>query len=236
MNSQAQSDLTSRIIKKARAFGASLAGITSVDAIRNSPSYEVYGQVEKPSETGSLLVLALAHKTSEPQLDWWDHSKEGGSPGDRRLMSLANSLIQWLREELNVNARTLPYFIEKGGVFLKDAAVLAGLGCIGRNNLLITPEFGPRIRFRALFIDENLENTGPLDYGPCEACDMPCRGACPREAFKDGSYGKTSCYMQMNADVDESKKGALETSREGDSPDTHISYCRACELACVVAG
>jgi epoxyqueuosine reductase len=39
--------------------------------------------------------------------------------------------------------RPLPYKVEEGGMFLKDAATLAGLGIIGKNNLLITPEFEP---------------------------------------------------------------------------------------------
>jgi epoxyqueuosine reductase len=39
--------------------------------------------------------------------------------------------------------RPLQYKVEEAGMFLKDAATLAGLGIIGKNNLLITPEFEP---------------------------------------------------------------------------------------------
>jgi len=51
---------------------------------------------------------------------------------------------------------------------LKDAAVLAGLGCIGKNNLLLTPEYGSRVRLRAFTIDLVLPSTGPLPFDPCE--------------------------------------------------------------------
>jgi epoxyqueuosine reductase len=97
--------------------------------------------------------------------------------------------------------RPLPYKVEEGGVFLKDAATLAGLGMIGKNNLLITPEFGPRVRFKALFLDVDLEPTSPIDFTPCEGYDMPCRRVCPQEAFRNVSYSRALCDTQMGEDV-----------------------------------
>jgi epoxyqueuosine reductase len=65
----------------------------------------------------------------------------------------------------------LSYFIETGGIYLKDTAVLAGLGCIGKNNMLVTPELGPKVRLRALLLEEDLTPTGPIDFDPCK---NPC--------------------------------------------------------------
>ncbi len=101
-----------------------------------------------PRGAKSVLVLALVHKAAEPELDWWD--AEGDSLGNRKLESIAKALRESLKEALNTTAHLLPYHVGKGGIFLKDASVLAGVGIIGMNNLLITPEFGPRIRLRAL--------------------------------------------------------------------------------------
>ena len=75
------------------------------------------------------------------------------------------------------------YHVEKGGIFLKDAAVIAGLGCIGKNNILVTPDYGPRIRLRAMLPDEEISPTGSNDFDPCSGCDAPCRQACPQNAF-----------------------------------------------------
>ena len=218
MNPYAPSVSHTRILEKARSSGASLAGITSIEWLRRSPSYQTYGKFELPGVGNSVLVLATLHGEDEPELDWWDN-KRGGSPGNRQLENVAKTLGQWLHLEFNINARLLPYHAEKGGILLKDAATLAGLGAVGLNNLLITPEFGPRVRFRAMLIDEALEPTGPIDFSPCEACDMVCRRVCPQKAFKTGSYSKTSCYEQMKDD---------------ESPGMRIKYCRACELACNV--
>ena len=68
--------------------------------------------------------------------------------------------------------RPLPYRVEHGGTLFKDAAALAGLGTIGKNSLVITPEYGPHVRFKALFLDVDLEPTGPIDFTPCKSCDI----------------------------------------------------------------
>ena len=207
-----------------------MAGIASVASLRNSPSYEIYSEVEFPPDAQSVLVLALVHDEAEPELDWWDG--ERGTPGNRRLESIAKSLVQWLKEDLNSDAHLLPYHVEKGGIFLKDAAVLAGLGTIGMNNLLITPEFGPRVRLRALLLDAELAPAGQLDFAPCAGCDMPCRSACPQESFKDGAYSRALCNEQMKRD--EANVVIGEEGQEKNVPSRYIRYCRACELACPV--
>ncbi|MFQ5811640.1 MAG: epoxyqueuosine reductase [Anaerolineae bacterium] len=234
-------DGVTAIIKKAKSLGASLAGIASVASLKDSPSYAIYDQspyyesyekVEWPVEAKSVLVLALLHDPSEPELDWWD-DKPGRTPGNRQLMSMAKSLKQWMNDEFGINARPLPYRVEQGGILLKDAAVLAGLGTIGKNNLVITPQFGPRVRLRALFLDVDLEPTGPIDFDPCEGCDMPCRRACPRKAFRNGSYSRALCDLQMGED--EANEVIIENWGDGGSPGRVRKYCRACELACPVA-
>ena len=207
-----------------------MAGIASIGSLQKSPSCEIYGKGEWPRDPKSVLVLALAHDEAEPELDWWDG--EGGTPGNRRLESIANSLRQWLKEHLNSDAHLLPYHVEKGGIFLKDAAVLAGLGTIGMNNLLITPEFGPRVRLRALLLDVDLAPTGPIDFAPCAGCDMPCRSACPQKAFRSGSYSRALCGEQMKRD--EANAAIVKEGQEKDLPSEYIKYCRACELACPI--
>jgi len=207
-----------------------LAGIASLSSVQNSPSYEIYSGVEFPPDAQSVLVLALVHDEAEPELDWGDG--DGGTPGNRGLESIAKSLVQWLKEDLNSDAHLLPYHVEKGGIFLKDAAVLAGLGTIGMNNLLITPEFGPRVRLRALLLDAELMPAGPIDFAPCAGCDMPCRSACPQEAFKHGAYSRTLCNQQMK--TDEANAVIVEGGQEKNLPSRYTKYCRASELACPV--
>jgi len=229
-------DTRSRIIHKARELGASLAGIASVAELRRSPSYGIYDEspyydgykgVEWPAYARSVLVLALVHRPSEPELDWWSDIP-GRTKGNRQLVGIAESLTAWLA----IDAYPLPYRLEQGGILLKDAAVLAGLGVIGKNNLVITPEFGPRVRLRGVFLDVDLEPSGPIEFDPCKGCDMPCRQACPRQAFRSGSYSRALCDLQMDQDV--ANSALVENWVENEPKSKVVKYCRACELACPV--
>lgn len=229
-NSQyVQEELATHIIEKAKTFGASLAGLTDVASLIESPSHRIYRNARWSAEGKSLLVIALTHPTTEPLLDWWDE-KPGGSPGNRMMIGIAERIAECLGEEFNIKARLLPYHPEGSGIFLKDAAVLAGLGVIGSNNLLVTPEYGPRIRLRALSLDAQLAPTGPMDFSPCNSCDMRCREACPQKAFTQGSYSRDLCMKQMS--IDEANRAIVEKDVEEDSPRACVRYCRACELAC----
>lgn len=64
------------------------------------------------------------------------------------------------------------------------AAVAAGLGQIGWNGLVLTPEFGPRARFVSVVTDADLEATPMYDGEDlCDKC-MQCVNHCPTDAFR----------------------------------------------------
>ena len=113
--------------------------------------------------------------------------------------------------------------------------MVAGLGCIGKNNLVITPGYGPRIRFRALLINREAKTTGPLDFNPCEGCEQPCREACPVKSFKktvysadalgqsalpgtNGTYDRVTCNKKMEKDIED----AVTTITAGDEDHTEV--------------
>lgn len=72
----------------------------------------------------------------------------GFTPGYGIMQQQSKQLRLWIGKELCIKALPLPYQIEYGGAFLRDSAVLAGLGVIGKHNLLVTPEFVTRVRLR----------------------------------------------------------------------------------------
>ena len=130
-------EIEQKIVAKAKERGASLVGIARVEDLKASKSFEIYDKkpyydeykgVEWNPEHKSVLVWALAHPPSKPKLDWWSLKIPGFTPGNRVLRKQSRRLRIWLGEELGITALSLPYQIEYGGTFLKDSAVLAGLG------------------------------------------------------------------------------------------------------------
>lgn len=220
--------LAQEIVARAQRLGASAAGAARVAAVRRSPAHRDPGGVRWPSGLRTVVVLALRHDPDEPHLDWWEADR--GTPGNRRLIDIQRRLAAWLEGRGHL-VRNLPYHVEKGGLFLKDAAVLAGLGAIGRNNLLVSPAHGPHLRLRALLLDADTPAASLPDFSPCATCPAPCREACPRKAFARGSYDRRACTFQMQQDEALSEQAAAGV---GGPVFSGIKYCRACELACPV--
>lgn len=238
----AEKPIERRLIEKAMELGASLAGIARVAELKASPSYAAYERrpfypeyqgVTWDGTYRSVLVWALHHPADQPVLDWWSMKVPGFTPGNRMLRDQSKKLRTWIEAELHMKALSLPYQIEYGGVFLKDSAVLAGLGVFGRNNILITPEFGPRVRLRGIFLEAELAPTGPSNFDPCTDCAMPCQRACPQDAFRSGKFERDYCAIEND------KRYANEELLDGsimgiNEPSMVMKPCRNCELACPV--
>jgi epoxyqueuosine reductase len=103
-----------------------------------------------------------------------------------KLGQISNKIADWLREQGYAAHAGHPL----GGMALyPPMAQAAGLGWRGISGLIITPDFGPRVRLAAVFTDiENLpvyegnEHAWVLDF--CESCKR-CVRDCPPDAFYD---------------------------------------------------
>ncbi len=69
-------------------------------------------------------------------------------------------------------------------------AIQAGLGEYGRNGLLITKDFGPRVRIGRIHTDLPLVHDAPKRFGVREFCETTCRRcaeSCPPKAISHGA-------------------------------------------------
>jgi len=183
----------------------------------------------------SIIVIALRHPSNKPELDYYiirEGARFGNSKGNRQLMDISDRIGWWLSDE-SVASHDLHYYVEKDGVFLKEAAVLAGLGIIGVNNLLIHPGYGPRIRFRAHLIEAPLAPSISLDFDPCMGCGKPCLEVCPVGALDQAGYMWDRCRDH----ADHNAAQAVITPADGDKPATREHRCcRLCEFSCSYTG
>lgn len=262
-----QQSLAEEIREKVLEFGADLVGFARVEDLKNGPSEQLFpvmkdhardhfaeqittglphGAVKWEEDAQTVIVFAVSHPEEKPEMDWW--CGEINPPGNKLLAQISRKLMEYLREHHpGIAVYPKPYHVEKGGVYLKDAAVKAGLGCIGRSNLLVTPQYGPRVRLRAVAISEALPPTGPLAFDPCQGCDEPCRKACPQRAYeqvvytpqetgqrllpgRDGSYFRKNCAVEM--EINENTAPLEVVEEYSQEPMPVIRYCRACEFAC----
>jgi len=104
------------------------------------------------------------------------------SRGGRALPVPASVFIDWKTQAAHLSH--------------KMVAVATGIGWIGRNVLLVTPEYGARVRLMTVLTDAPLESPPRprYDCGDCRACAQ----VCPVGAIHDGphDFDLLSCHYQ----------------------------------------
>ena len=185
---ESPSDMSLEIKHVAKVFGADLVGITGYDERWvYTHAYSRLGETEKPQELPGDLpnVIVIAQEMDRDLIDTVPSALSGTATGigySRDTLVLLG-LAQYIRNlgyravaTMNDTALAVPY------------AIKAGLGEYGRLGLLITPEFGPRVRIGKIFTDLPLVHDRPRSFGVtkfCETCRR-CSDACPVNAIPDG--------------------------------------------------
>ncbi|MDO9540617.1 MAG: hypothetical protein Q7J09_11540 [Methanocalculus sp.] len=217
MKTMSEQDIIDSALAEAIRRGADVADTLPAAELINCPSAEADGNLGTERDHGTYIILGLFHDPAMPEMDYWEEGS--GTPGNRQLGAIGRAIVRWLRETHGIEAELIPYQLYDGGIYLKDTALLAGIGTMGRNNQVLVPGYGPRIRFRAVWAD--IESDPPATITsepPCRRCAGHCRRACPMGAFETGGFSRERCMQRMDAD-------------KGRNSET-IDHCRACELAC----
>ena len=103
----------------------------------------------------------------------------------------------------------------------RHAAYLAGLGTFGVSNMLLTPAFGPRVRFASVLTAAELPPDPVLAGDLCTRC-MRCIEECPAGALEPGDYPASLTDKRACAE------------RSADLVHRHISPCGRCIAVCPV--
>ena len=172
----------------AKVFGADLVGITGYDERWvYSHQYSRQGETEKPQELPNDLpnVIVIAQEMERDLIDTVPSALSGTATGigysydTLVLLGLAQYII-------NLGYRAVATMNDSA--LAVPLAVKAGLGEYGRLGLLITEEYGPRVRIGKIFTDLPVSHDQPKSFGVKEFCTMcrRCSDACPVNAIPDG--------------------------------------------------
>jgi ferredoxin len=172
----------SRILKRAaRFFGADLVGISGLDKrwLYENMRYTLE-PVEMPKGVNKAVVIAV-------EMDGLGIATSPSCPASAAT-GLGYSRMAFLALTIAEFIRNLGYIAIPAGndVALSiPIAIDSGLGELGRHVMLITPEYGPRVRLCKVFTDLPLIPDKPVEFGVtefCKGCNL-CAEACPVSAI-----------------------------------------------------
>lgn len=138
-------------------------------------------------EYRSALIVAVPY---EEQLTLDNYTEERF---EKSIQNARKKLEKILRDiEVALKEENIKYYIppvaqqneeDLLAVFsFKYAAVNAGLGWIGKNDVLITEKYGPRVRLSAVLIDYPFESGRKITESRCKSCSK-CVDICPHKAL-----------------------------------------------------
>ena len=202
-------NLTHELTAMAKAQGASLVGVAPVERFQGAPT----GHHPTELLPGAQVVVSFGIRLLDRVLEW-SELLQGSTCVPEGLRREALHKLFYLRsgydiinDRLNTIALLLANHLEDlgypslffpatygalaeklpqmPGMFSqRHAAVRAGLGEFGLNNVVVTERYGPRIRFNSVLTTAPLTPSPPLAAKTCLGADCHiCLDECPADAF-----------------------------------------------------
>ncbi|MPM75943.1 Epoxyqueuosine reductase [bioreactor metagenome] len=251
MEMQASALLRETIKARANNLGFSLCGFTSIEPPANFPRYQSW--IEGGFH-GDMKYLASAYhlrSRQEPQslVPWaktlvffaWPYalnrSHAEGSNGQvagyacqqdyhLTLPSMLSSMMQEIQNQL-----TLPFqfkiFTDSAPILERELASRAGLGWIGKNSCLISPQQGSAFLLAEVFLDVELDPDPPFSTDHCGTCQR-CIQACPTQCIQpDRTLDASRCISTLTIE----NKGEIPADL---APllGNHLFGCDICQSVC----
>ena len=182
--------------------GGSLFGVADIRPFKKD-FLHLSGQSLDSFDSGISLAVRLSDAVLEeiedrPTQLYFHHYRQANFFLDR----VAFGLVQYI-QSLGYRALPVPasqiidWEGQKGHLSHKKVAKEAGLGWMGRNNLLVNPTYGARIRLVTVLTDIPLPHDHPLEdgCGECKKCLAVCPAGAIRERQEDFDHLK--CFEQL---------------------------------------
>ena len=184
-------------------LGFSLFGVAELPDLEEL-AFDLSPGTVRNLTTGVALAVRLSNAvlediTDHPTRLYLHHYRQANYFLDRNAFELARRIEEMGGRALAIAAsQTIDWVNQRGHLSHIEVARRAGLGWIGRNNLLVTPKWGARVRLVTILTDLSLPPGSPLarDCGDCRKC-LP---VCPAQAISEepGKFNHRKCFEQLS--------------------------------------
>jgi epoxyqueuosine reductase len=122
-----------------------------------------------------------------------------------RLVKIQKRAVRYLKSKGYRTLAIPPDSDRKKGTFVsklyslfnhKMAATSAGLGWIGKNGLLISADYGPRLSLATVLTDAPLAPDAPMEHSLCGDCTL-CVQYCPSQAITGSDWSRSSPFVEL---------------------------------------
>lgn len=167
--------------EKMKEWGASIVGFSDlIDVLPDDLKDLRYG-ITVAVKLSDRIINEINDK---PTYTYFHHYRSVNTLIDQITLKTVLMLEEWGYNALAVPAsQSIKELGEYRGLFQhKTAATKAGLGWIGKNGLLVTEKYGPRVRLGTVLTDFELDTGKPIETSKCGNCTL-CIKSCPAMAL-----------------------------------------------------
>lgn len=191
-----------RLLKtEAKKLGASLFGVA--DILKDKENFALPAEVLKKLNCAIVLGIPLSAAildtiSDAPNKIYFHHYRTANSLLDQISLRLSNFIQSKGFYALAIPAsQILDWEKQSAHLSHKKIGFLAGLGWIGRNNLLVNEKLGCKFRLATILTDMPLK-VGKPTGDSCGSCRM-CIKACPVAAIKleKENFDHKKCFEQL---------------------------------------
>jgi len=177
-----------QVKETAQLYGATLVGITDVNPLWIYCNDANGDPIEIESAYRYAVVIGVELAAEAIATSPFYLAATATALGYGQMAYVTIAVAQFIR---NLGYRAIP--ASNDTALSIPLAINAGLGQLGRNGLLVTPQYGSRIRLCKVFTDLPLVLDQPIDFGLTEFCRtcQRCADACEAGAISrdpDPSY------------------------------------------------
>ena len=182
-------------------LGADLFGVADISSIKEQ--FQISGgnikRFDRAACLGARLSAAILDEIqNQPTKIYFHHYRTVNTFLDQTALRLVNFI-----QSKGFNALPIPasqivdWDKQSAHLSHKKIGYLAGLGWIGRNNLLVNKELGSQFRIVTVLTDMPLKSDKPVRED-CGACRL-CIEVCPAQAIKENpaDFEHLRCFAKL---------------------------------------